>query len=358
VIGRAPNRLRKYARLAAGIARGVLFHQAPFLRVIPTDRCDLRCRYCFQHDPDSPEMGFAEFGAILDHGLSLGTGVVSFLGGEPLLWPHLDAAIGLCASRHVLTDLTTNGRKLTAARIAELAAAGLDLLNVSVDTDSANEVSVKNRIFADDVLAALAAARERTGLRTRVNTVAYRDNSAAVKQIVARCQASGLAVSVGYVVPHVRDGVAQNAPFLFTLDDRPLLADLISWLVARRREGWAIIDPPAYYRNVFRFLRGERFWLCNYPRRLGWINVTPRGLLRTCTKKMDELPPRFVDLTPAGLRAWRRGLLPRVRECNRHCYSNCAYDGAYFRRHLPELLGRFLRARRPAPADLPGSAGA
>jgi hypothetical protein len=60
---------------------------------------------------------------------------------------------------------------------------------------------------------------------------------------------------------------------------------------------------------------------------------------------MDEFPPRFVDLDPAGLRAWRRGLLPRVRECNRHCHSNCAYDGAYFRRHFPELLGRFLRGR-------------
>jgi hypothetical protein len=42
----------------------MLFHQAPFLRVIPTDRCDLRCRYCFQHDPDSPEMSRPDFEAV------------------------------------------------------------------------------------------------------------------------------------------------------------------------------------------------------------------------------------------------------------------------------------------------------
>lgn len=82
--------------------------------------------------------------------------------------------------------------------------------------------------------------------------------------------------------------------------------------------------------------------MCNYGKRFGWLNVTPSGRIRSCTKKMDELPVRFTDLTPARIRALRQRYREAVRSCNLDCYSNCAYNGYYFFRNLPAAVLRYV----------------
>jgi len=343
-------RLRKIARLSAAMARNAVSWTAPFVRFIPTDRCNLDCAYCFQKSDDPREMALDEFETYLRKARRLGIGLASFLGGEPLTWRPILEAVGMCTRHGVFTDITTNGTLLDEAMLARLGDAGLDLLNVSVDVLRAGEVTAKSALFRHDRLAMLAEARQRHGIRVRINSVLFKDNSEEIKELVEVAHRHGLAISVGFVVPHFGP---ENAPdFCFTSADRTLLDETIAFLVERKDRGYRIVDTRDYFRNVHRFLDRERFWECNYQRRFGWLNVTPSGRVRSCTKKMDELDVGFLELTSGQIRELRRGFARDIQHCNVDCYSNCAYDGYYFFRNMPAAVARYLsgwvRRRRPA----------
>jgi hypothetical protein len=57
---------------------------------------------------------------------------------------------------------------------------------------------------------------------------------------------------------------------------------------------------------------------------------------------MDELPLHVLDLTHQRLAEFRRSLLRCVHACNPDCYSNCAFDGAYYRTHIARLMWKFI----------------
>jgi hypothetical protein len=60
--------------------------------------------------------------------------------------------------------------------------------------------------------------------------------------------------------------------------------------------------------------------------------------MRSCTKKMDELDFRFLDLDLESLGRLRSILKEKVRICNIDCYSNCAYDSFFYTHNKGELI--------------------
>lgn len=111
------------------------------LRVSLTDRCNLRCTYCMPAegmdwaDP-ATVMTATEIERLVRIAVErLGVRQVRFTGGEPLLRRDLVDIVAACAalpSRPELS-LTTNGIGL-ASRAAALRAAGLDRINISLDS--------------------------------------------------------------------------------------------------------------------------------------------------------------------------------------------------------------------------------
>ncbi|MFC6581564.1 GTP 3',8-cyclase MoaA [Planomonospora parontospora] len=152
------------------------------LRVSLTDRCNLRCSYCMPPEGldwlPKPELLTAEeIVRLVAIGVErLGITEVRYTGGEPLLRREL---VDIVARTTALAprpqvSLTTNGIGL--ARLAgPLAAAGLDRVNVSLDTlDRETFVKLAHRDRLADVLAGLAAA-EAAGLRpVKINAVLMR----------------------------------------------------------------------------------------------------------------------------------------------------------------------------------------
>jgi cyclic pyranopterin phosphate synthase len=104
----------------------------------------------------------------------LGVQEVRFTGGEPLIRPGLEQIIEATASLAVPTSITTNGVGLQ-GRAGRLAAAGLERVNISLDTLSAATFrQLARRSHHEDVLAGLAAAAA-AGLRPiKVNAVLLR----------------------------------------------------------------------------------------------------------------------------------------------------------------------------------------
>src|ERR1700684_4419389 len=136
------------------------------LRVSLTDRCNLRCAYCMPPEGldwlPAPEVltGGEIVRLITIRVEALGIREVRFTGGEPLLRRDLADIVTATAALDPRPDisLTTNGIGLD-RRAAGLKAAGLDRLNVSLDTlrpEGFRKLTRRDRL--DDVLAGLPAA--------------------------------------------------------------------------------------------------------------------------------------------------------------------------------------------------------
>jgi len=149
------------------------------LRVSLTDRCNLRCTYCMPADglewlPTDRLLRPDELIRLLRIAVTrLGITSVRFTGGEPLLVKRLEEIVGATAQLRPRPEiaLTTNGVGL-ARRAAGLARAGLDRVNVSLDSvDAARFAAITRRNRLPDVLAGLHAARAAGLEPVKVNAV-------------------------------------------------------------------------------------------------------------------------------------------------------------------------------------------
>ncbi len=108
------------------------------IRITLTQECNLDCFYCHQEGEKNPQdrsrLDTEEVRKILETAFSLGMEKVKFSGGEPLLHPDIIEMIET-ASDIGMKDisLTTNGVSLE-EKASELVEAGLDRVNVSLDT--------------------------------------------------------------------------------------------------------------------------------------------------------------------------------------------------------------------------------
>ncbi len=152
------------------------------LRVSLTDRCNLRCSYCMPAEgldwlPSPQLLTDDELVRLIGIAVQrLGVTEVRFTGGEPLLRRGLVGIVARSAALRPRAELslTTNGIGLLRLA-APLHAAGLDRINVSLDTLSQQTfVTLARRDRLSDVLAGLRAAAA-TGLApVKVNTVLMR----------------------------------------------------------------------------------------------------------------------------------------------------------------------------------------
>jgi cyclic pyranopterin phosphate synthase len=152
------------------------------LRVSLTDRCNLRCTYCMPAEgldwlPGGDILTDEELLRLLRVAVvELGITDVRFTGGEPLLRKGITEIIAQTAALRPRPriSMTSNGIGLV-KRAAELAEAGLDRINISLDTvDRELFASMTRRDRLPQVLAGLAAARDAGLTPVKVNSVLLR----------------------------------------------------------------------------------------------------------------------------------------------------------------------------------------
>ena len=149
-----------------------------YMRISVTDRCNLRCRYCMPNDVAAvcheDILRFEEIERICAAAVRLGIVRFKITGGEPLVrrgCPGLIARLKTMPGVEEVT-LTTNG-VLLGEQLDELCAAGLDAVNISLDTlDDERFAAITGRraIRPAQILALLERCCER-GLRTKINAV-------------------------------------------------------------------------------------------------------------------------------------------------------------------------------------------
>jgi len=169
-------------------------------RISVTDRCNFRCSYCMPFDEykwieRQEVLSFEEIERLTRIVLGFGVEKIRLTGGEPLVRKDLDKLVARLAKIDGIGDLslTTNGA-LLAEQAAGLRAAGLQRINVSMDTlkkDRFHELTKRGNL--DDVLKGLFTAKKAGMSPIKVNAVIIRGiNDDEILDLVGFARDNGL----------------------------------------------------------------------------------------------------------------------------------------------------------------------
>lgn len=147
-----------------------------YMRISITDRCNLRCKYCMPEGitliPMKEILTYEEILRVCREAVNLGITRFKITGGEPLARKgaaELVRKIKRIPGTEQVT-MTTNG-VLLSQHLEELLEAGLDAVNISLDTicrERFRELTGRDHLL--DVLQSIRDA-EASGLRVKLNTV-------------------------------------------------------------------------------------------------------------------------------------------------------------------------------------------
>lgn len=277
------------------------------LRLSVTSACNLRCQYCRPRGQDS-ERGRADEWTD-DQRVDLvrwlheshGLAQVRITGGEPLLHTGLPSLVRRirAVAPNVEIAITTNGL-LLADRVAALRGAGLDRLNISLDSLDSDAY---RRITGGDlnqVLAGIDAARSIGFSRIKINTVVLSGvNDHEVASLARWSLARGYEIRFLEAMEIGPAAAFNQAHFVSMRDVRRVLADEFRLSPLPRSPGETATRYSARAKGVggvvgFIAPITERF--CGQCRR---IRVTADGRLFPCL-----LDSRSTDLRPAWVGDW------------------------------------------------------
>jgi pyrroloquinoline quinone biosynthesis protein E len=153
-------------------------------------RCPLHCPYCsnpvaIQGERWRDELETEHWTRVFAEARALGVLQLALTGGEPMVRRDLDELVAAARATGLYSTLVTAGIHFTRERAAQLKAAGLDHVQVSIQSPDPqeNDRIAGTRSF-EKKLAAARAARE-LGLPLTINCVLHRQNLDRIEEILA-----------------------------------------------------------------------------------------------------------------------------------------------------------------------------
>jgi pyrroloquinoline quinone biosynthesis protein E len=160
-----------------------------------TYRCNLQCPYCYNPldlDGYRDEIDTATWQRVIGEAADMGLVQIGFSGGEPTLRSDLPALIRTAAGRGLYSNLITQGTFLDDARIAELAAAGLDHIQISLQAPERDLAdAIAGTVVHDRKLVAIAAV-QRSPIALTLNCVLHRKNHDSIAAIIELAASFGV----------------------------------------------------------------------------------------------------------------------------------------------------------------------
>lgn len=160
-----------------------------------TRSCNLACKHCRAEahpEPYAGELSTAEARALLATFPELGSPIVIFTGGEPMLRPDIYELIAYAKELGLTCAFAPNGTLLTPDTAARLKQAGVDRCSISLDGPDADSHDAFRRVpgaFADS-LRGISYLRV-AGVPFQINTTVTRDNLHSFRDIFQLCENLG-----------------------------------------------------------------------------------------------------------------------------------------------------------------------
>ena len=244
-----------------------------------THRCPLGCPYCsnpLELDSRDSELDTATWARVFREAAALGVLQVHLSGGEPGARRDLVEITKAARAAGLYSNLITSAVGITTSTLEELADAGLDHVQISIQDNSAtsaDHIAGYEGAFARK--RALAAEVVRLKLPLTVNAVMHRANIDHIGEMVA------LALQLGasrVEIAHVQyyGWALKNRAKLMPSAEQVERAAAVVEALRRRHHGEIVIDAvvPDYYARLPKPCVG------------GWgrrsLNVTPSGKVLPC----------------------------------------------------------------------------
>ncbi len=306
------SRTTRTLRAAGKFTKGLLDTEHPLLvQIIPIRRCNIDCGYCNEYDKVSPPVPFDLMTARIDHLATLGTSVVAFSGGEPMLHPDLETLIARIRSHGMMAGLITNGYLLSPKKIQGLNEAGLDYMQISIDNVEPDDVSKKSLRLLDKKLQWLS---QHATFDVNINSVVGGGtrNPEDARTIYNRAKALGFSTSIGII----HDGSGQLKPL--NPPDRKIYDEISDEITPVRYIG----------RNLYSGVRGfqdhladckPNDWRCRAGAR--YLYVCEDGLVHYCSQQRGWPGIPLGDYTTEHIRA----AFDLPKSCAPYCTIGCVH---------------------------------
>ncbi len=284
-----------------------------YLRLSVTDRCNLRCFYCRSgmetFIPHPRILRYEEMETLVDMAVEQGMEKIRLTGGEPFARRGFTDFLARLRGRHPDLDIrvTTNGT-LVLPHIADLCAAGINAVNLSLDTfDRKKYARVVGRDLFERVLDA-AHAFLGAGIPLKINAVAVRGlNDDELPAFVAFARAHPVDVRFIEFMPvggDTRWNLRSFWPATDILKELSSLAELHPVPETERNAGPARLWNIAGGRGRIGLITPLSHHFCGSCNRL---RITSDGRLKTCLFAQREYRLREILRHPRlGLEAVRR----------------------------------------------------
>jgi MoaA/NifB/PqqE/SkfB family radical SAM enzyme len=300
-------------RFVATGAKRVVDSRPMYAQVVVTDDCNLSCAYCDEYAPGAPVIPFEELARRIDRLDALGVQVYDLLGGEPLIHPRLADLIAHLKRKRGgsnLATVITNAFLLTQRTIQQLNQAGLDFMQVSVDSIEPTSLSQKS---LKSILPRLRLLAREARFSVEIQTVLNQETCERYDEF--RSLVKDLPFAFGFSIMHGRGGriAIRGEKFLELL------------------ERYGVFEGVNFYGEHLReMLRGDfsRPWRCLAGFKFLYVNAA--GNVQWCAQQREWSKP-LAQITLADLRANRRH-----KPCEAGCSLGCV-------RMVSHTLGEPLR---------------
>jgi MoaA/NifB/PqqE/SkfB family radical SAM enzyme len=297
-------------------AKRVLDSRPMYAQVVVTDDCNLTCDYCDEYMAGAPAVPLSDLKDRIDHLDRLGVLVYDLLGGEPLMNPGLAQLVAHAKAKrggsNVVTVIT-NGFFLTKEIIERLNDAGLDFMQLSVDSIEPTPHSVK---ALKSLMPRMKLLAEHAKFKVEVQTVLNEDTLPDYDRF--RDHVKQFPFAFGFSIMHARGGqiAIRGEKFLSIL----------------RRYG--VFEGMNFYgEHLQEMLLGDfsRKWKCLAGFKFLYINA--KGGVQWCAQQRDYAFP-LADMDLAELRRNNRH-----KPCEDGCCLGCV-------RMISHSLGEPIKSLR------------
>jgi MoaA/NifB/PqqE/SkfB family radical SAM enzyme len=334
-----------------------------FVTWLPTFDCNAFCRFCGTHTLHKKQPENLNLERCLEIANEIGrskTWVVGFTGGEVLLWPHLFSVIRELKKYDIVIYIVTNGLLLK-DYASEILSTKVDLVVVSIDSDSADEHDEVRQLpgLYDKALKGVKYLRKKRKNKIpliKSTTVVSAKNLHKLKEVLRHLDNITDETSFQPVVgeyadhPHSRDD-KQLEKFFFSDDLESTVKSQLDGLIA---------DHPEYNKGYFKLI--PEYWF--HPEKLierikCWspflrLQIMPGGETRQCTVRSNYGATGNLNSTSI-MDAWNSEEMQRQREeirCHRNaciCWTqDTAFNATLDEFRLDKVFPVFQARRKPS----------
>ncbi len=285
------------------VAYDFAFTRLPVLAELAvTYRCNNACRFCYagcgiesygKVEAEHPEQSAEAYKRIIDiFADEAQVPFFSFTGGEPTLRQDLEALIDYARSRNLITNLVTNGTRITDERARSLKAAGLGSAQVSIEGPAADlhDSLVGRRGAFDETLRGIRALQQ-AGIPTQTNTTINRENLSQISEMPAFLASLGIErFAMNLFIPTIPGAMADRL-FVAYEEVGPIVDRLMN--EARRLAltfFWYSPTPFCVYNPI---ARGQGNKSCAALD--GLLSVAPDGAVLPCSSWDEPVGNLFAE---------------------------------------------------------------